>query len=83
MEREIISCSSSTSNLRLPPGFRFHPSDEELIVHYLQSKATSRPLPAYVIAEIDLYKYNPWELPSTFCAEFTSFNRLIFRLNVY
>ncbi|KAK6235394.1 hypothetical protein SCA6_010731 [Theobroma cacao] len=50
-------------NFHFPPGFRFHPSDEELIIHYLQNKVTSRPLPASVIAEIDLYKYNPWELP--------------------
>lgn len=52
------------SNYSFPPGFRFHPSDEELIVHYLQNKISSRPLPASIMAEIDLYKYNPWELPS-------------------
>ncbi|WJX84602.1 hypothetical protein P8452_67162 [Trifolium repens] len=52
------------SEIQLPPGFRFHPSDEELIVHYLRNKVTSSPLPASFIAEIDLYKYNPWELPS-------------------
>ncbi|XP_027348971.1 NAC transcription factor 29-like [Abrus precatorius] len=52
------------SEIQLPPGFRFHPSDEELIVHYLRKKVTSSPLPASFIAEIDLYKYNPWELPS-------------------
>ncbi|RVW97235.1 NAC transcription factor ONAC010 [Vitis vinifera] len=57
MERE------PNSSFQFPPGFRFHPSDEELIVHYLQKKVTSHPLPASVIAEIDLYKYNPWELP--------------------
>ncbi|XP_028757046.1 NAC domain-containing protein 2-like [Neltuma alba] len=51
------------SGSKFPPGFRFHPSDEELIIHYLQNKITSRPLPALIIAEIDLYKYNPWELP--------------------
>ncbi|CAN1249569.1 NAC domain-containing protein 2 [Linum perenne] len=56
---------SSTNNgsFQFPPGFRFHPSDEELIVFYLQNKVTSRPLPAAIIAEVDLYKYNPWELP--------------------
>ncbi|CAK8543832.1 unnamed protein product [Lathyrus sativus] len=52
------------SEIQLPPGFRFHPSDEELVVHYLRNKVTSSPLPASFIAEIDLYKYNPWELPS-------------------
>lgn len=61
MERE------PNSSFQFPPGFRFHPSDEELIVHYLQKKVTSHPLPASVIAEIDLYKYNPWELPSLSC----------------
>ncbi|THG16773.1 hypothetical protein TEA_027000 [Camellia sinensis var. sinensis] len=51
------------SNTQLPPGFRFHPTDEGLIVHYLRNKATSSSLPAAIIAEVDLYKCNPWELP--------------------
>ncbi|TXG58520.1 hypothetical protein EZV62_016349 [Acer yangbiense] len=54
----------SSSDIQLPPGFRFHPSDEELIVHYLRKKVTSNPLPASIIADIDLYKYNPWDLPN-------------------
>ncbi|KAK7412307.1 hypothetical protein VNO78_03760 [Psophocarpus tetragonolobus] len=48
----------------LPPGFRFHPTDEELLVHYLKKKADSVPLPVAIIAEVDLYKFDPWELPS-------------------
>ncbi|CAJ1961602.1 unnamed protein product [Sphenostylis stenocarpa] len=48
----------------LPPGFRFHPTDEELVVHYLKRKADSVPLPIAIIAEVDLYKFDPWELPS-------------------
>ncbi|KAF0905963.1 hypothetical protein E2562_008985 [Oryza meyeriana var. granulata] len=47
----------------LPPGFRFHPTDEELVVHYLKKKAASAPLPVTIIAEVDLYKFDPWELP--------------------
>ncbi|KAF3786943.1 NAC transcription factor [Nymphaea thermarum] len=50
---------------QLPPGFRFHPTDEELVVHYLQRKASSAPLPAAIVAEVDLYKFDPWELPGT------------------
>uniref|UniRef100_A0A7N1A2X4 NAC domain-containing protein n=1 Tax=Kalanchoe fedtschenkoi TaxID=63787 RepID=A0A7N1A2X4_KALFE len=50
--------------IQLPPGFRFHPSDEELIVHYLQNKVNSRPVPGCIIADIDLYMFNPWDLPS-------------------
>ncbi|PRQ31377.1 putative transcription factor NAM family [Rosa chinensis] len=47
----------------LPPGFRFHPTDEELVVHYLKKKASSAPLPVAIIAEVDLYKFDPWQLP--------------------
>jgi len=50
----------------LPPGFRFHPTDEELVVHYLKKKAASAPLPVAIIAEVDLYKFDPWELPGTY-----------------
>nr|XP_010907664.1 NAC domain-containing protein 83 [Elaeis guineensis] len=49
--------------VKLPPGFRFHPTDEELVVQYLKRKVFSCPLPASIIPEIDLGKYNPWELP--------------------
>lgn len=49
---------------QLPPGFRFHPTDEELLIHYLKNKVSSSPLPASIIAEIDLYKYDPWDLPA-------------------
>ncbi|XP_016451106.1 NAC domain-containing protein 1-like isoform X2 [Nicotiana tabacum] len=47
----------------LPPGFRFHPTDEELIMYYLRYQATSRPCPVSIIPEVDLYKFDPWELP--------------------
>lgn len=50
----------------LPPGFRFHPTDEELIIHYLKQKASpsSNP-PILIIADVNIYKFNPWELPGT------------------
>lgn len=53
--------------MELPPGFRFHPTDEELVVHYLKKKASSSPLPVSIIAEIDLYKFDPWDLPGELC----------------
>ncbi|XP_062096510.1 NAC transcription factor 25-like [Humulus lupulus] len=58
------SLRSSQHHPKLPPGFRFHPTDEELVVHYLKRKAAAAPLPVTIIAEIDLYKFDPWELPS-------------------
>jgi hypothetical protein len=49
--------------LNLPPGFRFHPTDEELVVHYLCRKVARQQLPVPIIAEVDLYKFDPWDLP--------------------
>ncbi|KAK6931259.1 NAC domain [Dillenia turbinata] len=47
----------------LPPGFRFHPTDEELIMFYLRNQAKSIPCPVSIIPEVDIYKFDPWELP--------------------
>nr|ACT55332.1 NAC1 [Ipomoea batatas] len=49
--------------LEMPPGFRFHPTDEELVVHYLCRKCASQSISVPIIAEIDLYKFDPWQLP--------------------
>ncbi|WOL06817.1 NAC domain-containing protein [Canna indica] len=51
------------AELNLPPGFRFHPTDEELVVDYLVRKAAGQRLPVPIIAEVDLYKFEPWDLP--------------------
>ncbi|KAL6531228.1 hypothetical protein OROHE_014297 [Orobanche hederae] len=46
----------------VPPGFRFHPTDEELVDYYLRRKVTSRSIDLDVIKDIDLYKIEPWDL---------------------
>ncbi|CAA7389132.1 unnamed protein product [Spirodela intermedia] len=51
------------AEINLPPGFRFHPTDEELVVHYLSCKAAKGKPPVSIIAEVELYNYDPWELP--------------------
>ncbi|OMO80376.1 No apical meristem (NAM) protein [Corchorus capsularis] len=61
---ESTDSSTGSQQPNLPPGFRFHPTDEELVVHYLKKKASSAPLPVAIIAEVDLYKFDPWELPA-------------------
>lgn len=61
---ESTDSSGGPQQPNLPPGFRFHPTDEELVVHYLKKKANSSPLPVAIIAEVDLYKFDPWELPA-------------------
>lgn len=48
----------------LLPGFRFHPTDEELISFYLRRKIQQRPLSVELIRQLDIYKYDPWDLPS-------------------
>ncbi|XP_055819377.1 NAC domain-containing protein 46-like [Solanum dulcamara] len=48
----------------LPPGFRFHPSDEELITYYLMNKISdSNNFSAKAIGDVDLNKSEPWDLP--------------------
>ncbi|KAJ8618414.1 hypothetical protein MRB53_014600 [Persea americana] len=47
----------------LPPGFRFHPTDEELVAYYLKRKINGRTIELEIIPEVDLYKCEPWDLP--------------------
>ncbi|XP_039124240.1 protein CUP-SHAPED COTYLEDON 2 [Dioscorea cayenensis subsp. rotundata] len=53
----------SDAEAQLPPGFRFHPTDEELITYYLLKKVLDSGFTGRAIAEIDLNKCEPWELP--------------------
>ncbi|XP_075649460.1 NAC domain-containing protein 21/22-like [Castanea sativa] len=47
----------------LPPGFRFYPSDEELVCHYLYKKITNEEVLKGTLMEIDLHTCEPWQLP--------------------
>ncbi|KAL2524170.1 NAC domain containing protein 20 [Abeliophyllum distichum] len=47
----------------LPPGFRFHPTDEELVAYYLDRKINGGNIELEIIPEVDLYKCEPWDLP--------------------
>ncbi|KAL0363074.1 UNVERIFIED_CONTAM: NAC domain-containing protein 86 [Sesamum calycinum] len=50
--------------MTLPPGFRFHPTDEELVAYYLDRKINGGIIELEVIPEVDLYKCEPWDLPA-------------------
>ncbi|KAL0926902.1 hypothetical protein M5K25_003155 [Dendrobium thyrsiflorum] len=52
------------SNFLLPPGFRFHPTDEEIITHYLTPKILNHGFVTRAMGVVDLNKCEPWDLPS-------------------
>ena len=55
------------------PGFRFHPTDEELLEYYLRRKVENKPIKLELIKQVDIYKYDPWDLPSKFLYSFFSY----------
>lgn len=60
----------------LPPGFRFHPTDEELVNYYLKRKINGQEIELDIIPEVDLYKCEPWELAGLLY--FTSLHLLLY-----
>ncbi|KAG5533123.1 hypothetical protein RHGRI_027373 [Rhododendron griersonianum] len=58
MELDRSETSSS-----LAPGFRFHPTDDELVSYYLKRKVCGKPLRFDAISDVDVYKTEPWDLP--------------------
>jgi hypothetical protein len=49
----------------VPPGFRFHPTEEELVGYYLARKVASQKIDLDIIQEVDLYRIEPWDLQGT------------------
>ncbi|CAI0396400.1 unnamed protein product [Linum tenue] len=49
----------------VPPGFRFHPTEEELVGYYLKRKINSLKIDLDVIVDVDLYKMEPWDIQAT------------------
>ncbi|KAK9911723.1 hypothetical protein M0R45_035618 [Rubus argutus] len=47
----------------LAPGFRFHPTDEELVWYYLKRKVAGKSFRFDAISVVDIYKIEPWDLP--------------------
>lgn len=52
------------------PGFRFHPTEEEIIEFYLRRKVEGKHFNVELITFLDLYRYDPWELPGLTAASF-------------
>ncbi|KAK7315631.1 hypothetical protein VNO77_34197 [Canavalia gladiata] len=62
MEEPVV-VNKADEPLDLPPGFRFHPTDEEIITCYLTHKVFNSAFTAIAIGEADLNKCEPWDLP--------------------
>ena len=52
----------SQLSAKVPVGFRFHPTDEELVGYYLPKKVGAMKIDLDLIRELDLYKLEPWDL---------------------
>lgn len=47
---------------QVPPGFRFHPTEEELLQYYLKKKVGLEKIDLDVIQDVDLNKLEPWDI---------------------
>ncbi|CAI9778138.1 unnamed protein product [Fraxinus pennsylvanica] len=46
----------------IPPGFRFHPTEEELVGYYLNRRVNAMKIDLDIITDIDLYRMEPWDI---------------------
>ncbi|KAM7279032.1 hypothetical protein ACFE04_006166 [Oxalis oulophora] len=49
-----------------PPGYRFRPTDEELINEYLRKKIKNIPMAPHRIMDVVLYSHNPYDLAGNY-----------------
>ncbi|KAJ7974995.1 NAC domain containing protein [Quillaja saponaria] len=54
--------ATATTPTALAPGFRFHPTDEELVIYYLKRKVCGKSFRFDAISQVDIYKSEPWDL---------------------
>ncbi|CAK9141678.1 unnamed protein product [Ilex paraguariensis] len=47
---------------QVPPGFRFYPTEEELLCYYLKKKVSHEMIDFNVIREVGLNKLEPWDI---------------------
>ena len=61
---------SETGLDSIPVGYRFRPTDEELVTYYLRLKMQGdKDFEVRAIREVNIYKYEPWDLPRTYLTD--------------
>ncbi|KAK1438899.1 hypothetical protein QVD17_04711 [Tagetes erecta] len=63
MEMKFNSPDQEEEPMELPPGFRFHPTDDELIIHYLYRKTCDASFVTQAIGDVAMNRFEPWDLP--------------------
>lgn len=66
------------ARMSLPPGFRFHPTDNEVTMYYLKRKVMGKKLIFDAVTELNIYQFAPWDLPGISLLDFTSGFRAVF-----
>lgn len=77
-----LAAAASVVN-QMPPGFRFHPTDSEIIDYYLLKKVMDRWFQAVAVGEIDLNKCEPWDLPRNYSTFFFFLFFLFLSFSIY
>ncbi|CAM0905283.1 unnamed protein product [Alopecurus aequalis] len=61
-EEQLLEEEEQDDDELVLPGFRFHPTDEELVTFYLRRKVAGKRLSIEIIKEMDIYKHEPSDL---------------------
>ncbi|PSS03120.1 NAC domain-containing protein [Actinidia chinensis var. chinensis] len=64
MDEKLSQTQISISAPSVFPGFRFSPTDGELISYYLKKKLEGSEKCVEVISVVEICKYEPWDLPA-------------------
>ncbi|CAD6254483.1 unnamed protein product [Miscanthus lutarioriparius] len=54
--------TASEASVDLKPGFKFKPTEEEIVTCYLRPRAVNEPLPSTFIVDLVILSCNPWDL---------------------
>ncbi|VVB04883.1 unnamed protein product [Arabis nemorensis] len=65
MATEAAQVSKDLSVSTAFPGFKFSPTDIELLSYYLKRKMDGFESSVQIIPEVDIYNFEPWDLPDT------------------